>query len=90
MSAVIDGLAEVQRTGHIVVRTRGLDLRVNARVLALCGIGLGIGLALAAWSMTMGSFPMTVADVVVATLDRGTPQQEFVVWELRIDRKSVV
>jgi iron complex transport system permease protein len=41
---------------------------------------------LALWSMTLGNLAIPIGDVFLATIDQGTPRDEFVVQELRLPR----
>jgi iron complex transport system permease protein len=86
MSAVADELIEPRRPGHIVLRTRAFDLRFNWRVLTFVLIALGVAVSLSLWSMTLGSFPISVGDVFLAAIDQGTRQHEFIVQDLRMPR----
>jgi iron complex transport system permease protein len=74
------------RKGHLALRMRWVETRINARVIALTGFSaLGL-LMLAAWSMTLGSYPLSVADVIRSVLGRGADEQEFIVQTLRMPR----
>lgn len=86
MSLLTDEFNESRRPGHVVMRTRLFDLRFNWRVLTFVLMAIGFALVLALWSMTLGSFPISVTDVFLAAIDQGTAQHEFIVQELRMPR----
>lgn len=78
--------AERHRPGHAVLRTRFFALRFNIRVLTFVLIGLGALTLFATWAMTLGSYPISVPDVFLAAIGRGTDRQEFIVQDLRLPR----
>ncbi len=69
-----------------VVRLRGISFRLNLRTLTISSIALGALFALACWALTLGSYPISVVDVVRALVGRGTEQHEFIVQTLRLPR----
>src|SRR5262249_33567867 len=85
MRAVIPAL----RGGPIVrdVRVGALvSMRLNLRVLALCGLLLAFIAVLMAWAATLGTFPVPLREVLRATFGESTRQFEFIVQELRLPR----
>ncbi|MCC7366293.1 MAG: iron ABC transporter permease [Dehalococcoidia bacterium] len=60
--------------------------RVDVRCLALIAGGLAVLAVLAAWTMTLGSFPIPLTEVVKSTVGAGKPEHEFIVRELRLPR----
>jgi iron complex transport system permease protein len=74
------------RRGHTTLRTRGVALRLNVRVLGMCAAALVLLAALATWAMTLGSFPIPYVEVARAVLGDGAKEYEFIVQELRLPR----
>ncbi|MFW6252751.1 MAG: iron chelate uptake ABC transporter family permease subunit, partial [bacterium] len=63
-----------------------IAFRVDLRVLALIGIALLIYLAMGAWALTLGSYPISLAEVVSTLLGSGTGRSEFIIFGLRLPR----
>lgn len=63
-----------------------MAFRVNLRVLGFVGIALSIFLAMAAWALTLGSYPISLGEVVATLLGSGTDRWEFIVLGLRLPR----
>ncbi len=72
--------------GDVTLRAGGFSARVNVRVLLLAALVALLALALAAWAMTLGSFPLTVSEVIAALRGEGDPRQDLVVRGLRLPR----
>jgi iron complex transport system permease protein len=63
-----------------------VSFRVNLRTLAILGIASVVLAALCAWALTLGSYPITVPDVVRALAGRASEEHEFIVRTLRLPR----
>src|SRR5690606_16856117 len=72
--------------GHIVVRSKYVAWRLNFRVLGLCVIALLALAILGLWTMTLGSFDISVADALRATIGQGDPDSVYVMQQLRLPR----
>ncbi|MCK9485475.1 MAG: iron ABC transporter permease [Dehalococcoidia bacterium] len=68
------------------VRAGGVSFRLNLRTLGLVGLAAAALFALAAWSLTLGSFPIPLEGVLRAVLGRGSEDHEFIVRTLRLPR----
>ncbi len=68
------------------IRSGGIAVRVNIRVLELTLIAAAVLIALIVWAVTLGSFSIPAQDVVLAILGRGTEDTEMVVRDLRLPR----
>lgn len=77
-------------TPRVVVRARRppISARVNLRVLALTVLGTSLLLGVAAVAMSLGEFPITIAEVARATLGIGEvdDRHAFIVRTLRLPR----
>lgn len=63
-----------------------VSARINLRTAALVALASALALAVAAWTMTLGEFPVPVSDVVTTTLGLGDGTYDFVVRTLRLPR----
>ncbi|RIK38072.1 MAG: iron ABC transporter permease [Chloroflexi bacterium] len=79
-------LAPARRRGHLTIRTRAFDVRINVRVLLLAAGVTGVLALLATWAMTLGSYPVPYTDVFWSLLGRGNEEHEFIVRTLRVPR----
>lgn len=70
----------------IVLRSRGLSMRFRARSLVVTGVLLAALLVTAGLALTIGDFPIPLADVVNTLLGNGKPGDDFIVNELRLPR----
>lgn len=75
-----------RKPGHVTLRTRFFDLRVNYRVLSFALISTILLVLISMWAMSLGSFPITFPDVVRAVAGEGSSDQLFVVRTLRLPR----
>lgn len=75
-----------RKPGHITLRTRFFDLRVNYRVLTFALVSMFLLAAISTWAMSLGSFPITLPDVVRAVMGQGSEDQLFIVRTLRLPR----
>lgn len=71
---------------HRVVRVRGVSARVRPRVIVVGAVTGAVALSLAAWTMTLGDFPVPLWQVIATTLGLGTGEHDFVVRTLRLPR----
>lgn len=69
-------------------RSRRLQLstRLTMRTVALIGVVAALVMAVAVWTMTLGEFPVPLADVVTTTLGLGDGEFDFIVRTLRLPR----
>jgi iron complex transport system permease protein len=75
-----------RKPGHVTVRNRWFQVRVNYRVLAMCLIAAAILSVLIIWAMTLGSYHIAFFDVIRAVGNDGDEQQNFIVRTLRLPR----
>jgi len=77
--------------GAVVLRSRrlGASLRVDPRSVAVALAALAAALAVFAWSLTLGDFPLPLADVVASLVGRGDEGTDFIVHTLRLPRGLV-
>ncbi len=75
-----------RKPGHVVIRNRWFQVRVNYRVLGMCLIALGILSLLVVWAMTLGSYHIPFVDVFKSIWNHGDDQQNFIVRTLRLPR----
>ena len=75
-----------RKPGHITLRTRYFDFRVNYRVLLLALFSFGLLAVISTWAMSLGSFPISMIDVARAATGEGTDDQIFIVQSLRLPR----
>jgi iron complex transport system permease protein len=69
-----------------LVRLGGLAFRVNVRVLAMIGGALLALLALGLWGLTLGSYNLTVREVLDTLDGSRSPMADFIVRDLRLPR----
>lgn len=71
-----------------IVRTArpAVSMRIRPRVLITAGIATVLALVLAAWTMTLGDFPVPLDQLVATTFGFGTGEYDFVVRTLRLPR----
>lgn len=69
-----------------VVRMRWCSVRVDVRAVAVCGALGAATLAIGCWSIMVGDFPLSVAQVLSAVFGDGGDEAEFVVQTLRLPR----
>jgi iron complex transport system permease protein len=69
-----------------VIRLGKTAFRTSSRVTGLLLAGLALGLILAAWGITLGSFPLSAAEILRALAGRGGPDSDFIVLGLRLPR----
>lgn len=68
------------------VRRSRVSTRYRPRVLVAGVVVAALVVVVAAWSMTLGAFPIAVGDVVATTFGVGTGEHDFVVRTLRLPR----
>ncbi|WNV77638.1 iron chelate uptake ABC transporter family permease subunit [Geodermatophilus sp. DSM 44513] len=75
---------------RLTVRSRRVPVsaRLSVRTAALGAVVAALALAAAAWTMTLGEFPVPLSDVLASTFGVGTadPAHDFVVRTLRLPR----
>lgn len=75
-----------RKPGHVTVRNRWFQVRLNYRVLAMCLIATAVLAVLVIWAMTLGSYHIAFFDVVKSIANNGDEQQNFIVRTLRLPR----
>lgn len=68
------------------VQVGPVAFRINVRVLLMALLALALLVVLAAWSMTLGSFPLSISDVLRGVAGTGTSEAGFIVRDLRLPR----
>lgn len=74
------------RPGVRVIRAGVVSFRVRLRVAGLVGIAAAIAAGLGAWSLTLGSFPLSLAEVWGALTGQEAGAASFIVLDLRLPR----
>lgn len=69
-----------------LVKVAGLTFRVNVRVLAMVGMALVAQISMAAWALTLGSYSLSLGDVIHGLTGSGTREANFIVLDLRLPR----
>jgi iron complex transport system permease protein len=69
-----------------VIRTRRVSVRIDARALGVGGVLAVAIVAVGCWSISVGDFPIPIADVVRAVLTTASDDAEFIVQTLRLPR----
>lgn len=64
----------------------GLAFRVNLRTLTFTLLALALLLALSCLAMMLGSFRLSVGEVVSTLLGNGEGRSDFIIWRLRFPR----
>jgi iron complex transport system permease protein len=74
--------------GTLVVRSArfGVSATVPVRALVTTGLALATALLVFAWSLTVGDYPLPLADVVASLVGHGDASTDFVVRTLRLPR----
>ncbi|WP_147916242.1 FecCD family ABC transporter permease [Ruania zhangjianzhongii] len=73
-------------TGGLVLRWRRASVRLHPRTLVVCAVLGGLTLVLALWSVTLGTMPLSIGEVVTALTGGGDEQLNKVVLEWRLPR----
>lgn len=68
------------------MRIGPVAFRVDLRVASMVGVALALLIALAAWSLTLGSFQLSIGEVLAALSGRAQGSAGFVVLDLRLPR----
>ena len=97
MTAVLDAPAPHRRgtrapNGDLVVRTRGrrpVSARLDWRSVLVTLIVVAVALVVFAWSLTVGDYPVPLAEVVRTLLGQGSSDYEFIIHTLRLPRGLV-
>ncbi|MFG1603231.1 FecCD family ABC transporter permease [Actinoplanes sp. NPDC049265] len=76
-------------TTHLTVRAGGLSLRLHTRALVVGAGLLLVALAIALVNLSVGDFPVPVADVLRSLAGRGDAGTDFIVYQLRLPRVLV-
>lgn len=74
---------------HVIARTNVLSLRLHRRSLVVGTALLLIALAIALVNLSVGDFPVPVADVLRSLAGRGDAGTDFIVYQLRLPRVLV-
>ena len=73
-------------TAGLVLRWRRASVRLHPRTLVVCAVVSGFTLLLALWSVTLGSMPLSIGEVVTALTGGGSDQLNKVVLGWRLPR----
>ena len=68
------------------VRVGPVSFRLNLRTASIVGLAALSLTAFAAWSVTLGSFPVPISGVVASVFGQGAEDHEFIVRTLRLPR----
>jgi iron complex transport system permease protein len=82
----ITSVSRPARKGHLPLRAAWVEIRINTRVIAMTGVAVLALVILAAWSMTLGTYPLSVGDVVTSAIGSGADEDQFIVRTLRMPR----
>lgn len=74
------------RPGMRVIRAGAISFRTNLRVVGLVGVAAAIAAALGAWSLMLGSYPLSLGEVWGALTGREAGAASFIVLDLRLPR----
>lgn len=69
-----------------VVRTRRVSMRVDRRAVAVSVALVVLVVVIGCWAVSVGDFPIPIADVVRAIAGTGSDDSEFIVMTLRLPR----
>jgi iron complex transport system permease protein len=83
VTALLDDSVDLAEPRHVVVAERR---RRAARSSAVCVVLAGLAFLLFCLSLSLGSFPVPLGDVVTTLFGQGAPEHEFIVTELRLPR----
>jgi len=72
--------------GMRVIRTGPVSFRLKTRTAGLVVLAAAATVALGAWGLTLGSFPLSLAEVYEALTGKGAGAANFIVLELRLPR----
>lgn len=79
-------MTEPVALGGRVVRNRYFSVRADQRSVAVCVVLAIVTVAVGCWSISVGDFPVSLADVVRSLFGRGTEDADFIVRTLRLPR----
>lgn len=88
MTAVVQRSVDAARSpiSGRVIRTRCVSVRLDARAISVVAV-LAIAIVVtAAWSISVGDFPIPIRDVVRAVFSTASDDAEFIVETLRLPR----
>ena len=88
MTVATHALSRRRGDRMVTVRTRsfGITARVHVRAVAVTTMLSAAALAVFVWSLTIGDFPIGLADVIATLRGTGTSEHEFIVRTLRLPR----
>ena len=78
--------AHPARTGFVVLRWRRFSTRAEPRSMAVTAALLAGALVVFAWGLTVGDFPVPLADVIDELIGGGNSDSEFIIRTLRMPR----
>ena len=89
-SSVVErpGPGPVPITGR-VVRRRSFSVRLDPRAIIVCSVLALLTVGVGLWSISVGDFPIPLADVVATLFGNPTEDSEFIVGTLRLPRVLV-
>lgn len=74
------------RPGVRVIRVGPISFRVKRRVASQVAVAAAVAIALGAWSLTLGSFPLSLSEVWGALTGQEAGAASFIVLDLRLPR----
>lgn len=74
---------------RVPVRSRSFSRLLHLRSLAVCLAAVVLGIVAAALSVSVGEFPIPLADVAATLVGQGTRSDEFIIVGLRLPRALV-
>ncbi|MFK7918193.1 MAG: FecCD family ABC transporter permease [Ilumatobacter sp.] len=72
-----------------VVRRRSFSVRLDPRAITVCSALAAMTVAAGIWSISVGDFPIPVADVISTIVGNPTEDSEFIIGTLRLPRVLV-
>lgn len=77
------------QVGLVALRGPGVSTRVHARSVWVTLVVAAVGFGTFVWSLTVGDFPIPIADVLSSLVGRGSEDADFIVRTLRLPRGLV-
>lgn len=85
MTAVLSSVSG-GRPSVRLMRSGGVSVRINTRILGMATLGFVVTVLLGAWGLTLGSYALPLAEVVGALVGVGSEDARFIVMDLRLPR----
>ena len=81
-----DSAGQYRRPRIVGVRFGVVAFRFDTRVFGMLGVALFLLACLSAWTLTLGSFPLSISEVYGALAGSGSEDTRFIVFDLRLPR----